>query len=233
MKNMQTNPTHPIPLEYGVYDIPLLLPASLEPQRQELQQTLLAAQRRLREFAMKHGWQVHVQEPFAIRVQIYAAKVAFDHALLEISGMGTSIELPETYCAALEQNILMSVSSELYGRLFSEGQEEYAFEKLLTHEMAHRLHIRILQGDEDAMGPVWFYEGFALFAANQFEHTLPSLTEYEIWNIVGDPERGSYKRYASLFRYFLSKVDLHELVERAGKADFAGWLKQQEDSQCH
>jgi hypothetical protein len=31
------------------------------------------------------------------------------------------------------------------------------FEKLLTHEMAHRLHIRILDGSEEAMGPVWFY----------------------------------------------------------------------------
>ena len=33
-----------------------------------------------------------------------------------------------------------------------DGDEENAFEKLLAHEMAHRLHIRILNGNENAMG---------------------------------------------------------------------------------
>jgi hypothetical protein len=218
-------PDTPPLIEPGVYDIPLQLDASLEPGRPALRETLMAAQRRLREFARKHGWEAHVQQPFAVQAHIYAAKPGFDHDLLAISGMDTTIELPETYCAALENYVLMSVSPELYQRLFPEGNETGAFEKLLTHEMAHRLHIRILKGDEDAMGPVWFYEGFALVAASQFEHHAPRLSEEEIWEVVGAEERGSYIRYASVLRTFLGKADLQRLVEMAGKPDFVDWLR--------
>jgi len=44
------------PVEYGVWDIPIVLAASLEPQRAALRNTLLAAQRRLTAFALKHDW---------------------------------------------------------------------------------------------------------------------------------------------------------------------------------
>ncbi len=119
----------------------------------------------------------------------------------------------------------MSVSPELYRNLYPEGDEENAFEKLLAHEMAHRLHIRILNGDEDAMGAVWFYEGFALYAAGQFEKNAPELSVTEIWSIVNDPERGSYKKYASVFQYFARKISIHQLVENAAKDEFLDWLK--------
>jgi hypothetical protein len=135
------------------------------------------------------------------------------------------MELPETYCAALEQGILMSVSPELYQRLYPEGDEGQAFEKLLTHEMAHRLHIRILDGNEEAMGPVWFFEGFALYAAAQFEQSLPALSAAGIWEIVGAEERGDYRRYAAVFRSFLGKASLQQLVGMAGKAEFVDWLR--------
>ena len=218
-------PDTPARIDPGVYDIPLQLDASLEPGRPALRETLLAAQRRLREFACKHGWEAHVQQPFALQAHIYEAKAGFDYDLLAISGMDTTIELPETYCAALENNILMSVSPELYQRLFPEGKEADSFEKLLTHEMAHRLHIRILKGDEEAMGPVWFYEGFALVAASQFEGRAPHLSEEEIWDVVDAQERGSYILYASVLRTFLGKTDLQRLVEMAGKPDFVDWLR--------
>lgn len=213
-------------VEDSVYEIPIQLAESLEPQRPLLRETLFAAQRRLREFAQKHSWQPHMRQSFAKRVQVYADKPSFDHNLLEICGLDTKMELPATYCAALEQGILLSVSPELYRILYPEGDEENAFEKLLTHEMAHRLHIRILNGDENAMGPIWFYEGFALYGAGQFERTAPELSTTEIWEIVNDPERGSYRKYASVFQYFVSKASIHELVENAAKDEFLDWLKE-------
>jgi hypothetical protein len=222
---MPTISTHPPQIEEGIYDIPLRLEASLEPQRTALQKILVAAQRRLREFASKHGWLVHIQEPFAMQTHIYDTKAKFDHELLEASGLDPSFEIPKTYCAALENNILLCVSPERYREVYPEGEEEDAFEKLVTHEMAHRLHIRILKGDEEAMGPVWFYEGFALYAASQFERTSPRLSLEEIWNVVSAQERGDYRQYATVFRYFLSKVGLHQFVEMAGKEDFANWLR--------
>jgi len=215
----------PSPIEYGVYDIPLELAPSLEPQRASLHTTLLAAQRRLSDFALRHNWQVHVKEPFARLFHVYAGKLSFDHDLLALCGLDPALELPPTYCAALEQGVLMSVTPELYRALYPQGDEEGAFEKLLAHEMAHRLHIRILGGDEDAMGPVWFYEGFALHAAGQFE-TAPHLAAAQIWDVVGAQERTDYRQYAAVFRHFLARAPLHQLISMAGKAEFADWLKE-------
>ncbi len=216
----------PDPIEYGVHDIPIHLAASLEPQRASLHSTLLATQRRLKDFALKHDWQACVEAPFAQLFHVYADKVSFDHDLLEICGLDTTIELPETYCAALEQGVLMSVSPKLYRALYPAGDEKSAFEKLLAHEMAHRLHIRILGGDEEAMGAVWFYEGFALYAAGQFEKTAPHLTAAEIWGVVSAPERGDYRQYAAVFQHFLGKASIQQLVDMAGKAEFVDWLRE-------
>jgi hypothetical protein len=212
-------------IDDAIYDLPIILDAPLEPQRNNLQRTIVAAQKRLRDFAKKYSWFAHVQKPFALQAHIYDTKANFDHDLLEISGMSTAIELPKTYCAALEKDMLMCVSPQLYRWVYPEGDENDAFEKLITHEMAHRLHIRILGGDEDAMGPIWFYEGFALFAASQFEQTAPIISIEEMWKVVRDPERGDYRQYATVFRYFLSIASLHKLVEMAGKQDFTDWLK--------
>jgi hypothetical protein len=225
LSNGMKYPHLPHPIEAGVYDISLLLDGSLEPKRLALQRTLWLAQRRLRDFALQHGWGIHVQEPFAVQAQIFSAKQSFDRALLELCNMDINIELPATYCAALEKNILLCVSPELYQQVYPEGVEEDSFEKLLAHEMAHRLHIRVLGGDEEAMGPVWFYEGFALYAANQFERSLLYLSSDDIWNIVGVKERGNYQQYATVFRYFLSKVSLQQLVEMAGQQDFIDRLR--------
>lgn len=211
-------------LEQGVFDIPLVLDPTLEPLRPELQASLVAAQRRLAAFASRYGWDRHVNAPFARQAHIYAEKERFDHDLLTLCGLDPEMVLPDTYCAALEQQVLLCVSPALYRQVYPEGDEPAAYEKLITHEMAHRLHIRVLDGDEEAMGPVWFYEGFAIYAAGQFEHTAPDLTMDEIWNVVHDPKRGSYRQYATVFRHFLNFTDLHQLVTRAGKADLIDWL---------
>ena len=212
-------------IEEGVYQIPIQLPDSLEPQRLFFQESILAAQRRLRKFAQKYYWQDHTKEPFASKFLVFADKASFDRNLLEVCELDTTIELPATYCAAIEQGILMAVSPELYRSIYPDGDEENAYEKLLTHEIAHRLHIRILNGDEDAMGDVWFYEGFALYAAGQFEKNAPSLSGEEIWAIVKDLDRGSYRRYASVFQYFVKKAPIQKLVEMANKDNFLDWLQ--------
>ena len=90
--------------------------------------------------------------------------------------------------------------------------------------MAHRLHVRILDGNEDAMGPVWFFEGFAIHAAGQFENY--SLKPAEIWEIVRSTETGSYKKYGAAFRYFLEKTSSQELIKAAGQDRFPEWLEE-------
>lgn|GEM_PF-4205356 len=43
-------------------------------------------------------------------------------------------------------------------------------------------------------------------------------------SIVGDPERGSYARYASVFRHFAARAPLQVLVTKAGEPGFVEWL---------
>lgn len=145
-------------IEEGIYDIPIILPESLEPRRNSLHSALMNAQRRLRNFAYHNGWGQFVKESFAKRAEIYDDQRRFVQTLLKRTHTDPSIELPSSVSAALEEDILMSVSPETYRRIYPEGIEEKSFEKLIAHEMAHRLHIRILGEDEDAMGPVWFID---------------------------------------------------------------------------
>ena len=212
--------------EKGIFSIPLTLPLSLEPQREFFERIILDAQRRLKRFAVAHGWGSYGEESFADRAEIFDDKEKFDITLKDITGTEQSVEFPRTFCAALENRILLCVSPELYRKNYPEGIEEHSYEKLMTHEMAHRLHIRILDGDEDGMGPVWFFEGFALFAADQFENEKIDLKQPDIWKIVTAKERGSYRLYSKVFRYFVKKVSIHELVERASTKDLICWLKE-------
>lgn len=211
-------------IEQGVYKIPLVLPKSLESQRHELEQTLLAAQRRLRSFAIQYGWRNLIKESFADRAEIYDDKNKFDQRFLKLHGENLSTKLPKAVSAALEKRVFISVSPELYSQNYPEGIEDKFFEKLITHEMAHRLHIRILNGNENAMGPIWFFEGFAIYAAGQFENYNPKMEPSEIWEIVRNTNRGSYKKYAIVFRYFLEKTSIQELIAHARHEDFFKWL---------
>jgi len=214
-----------IEIEEGVYGVPLILAPSLERERKDFEEILLAAQRRLRNFAIQNDWTKHVKKSFMNHAEIYDDKNMFDRELLKLSGAEPSVKLPKTYSAALEQNKFISVSPELYGQNYPDGIEDKSFEKLITHEMAHRLHIRILNKNEDAMGPIWFFEGFAIYACGQFENYHPKMEFSEILEIIKNPNRGSYKKYSIVFRYFLQKTSIHELIEHAGDNDFLKWLQ--------
>lgn len=127
--------------------------------------------------------------------------------------------------AALEKRQLIAVSPAIYHRNYPQGAEPNDWEMMLTHEMCHRLHVRILRGNKGAMGPIWFYEGFAIVGAGQFVHLAPSLTDEDIWQVVEDPKRGSYLKYATVMQHFLQRTTLHDMVARAGSPDFLTWLK--------
>ena len=209
----------------GIYSVPVILPLSLESRRNEFSNITITAQKRLRDFSIKNGWGDLVKENFMERVEIYDDKDKFDQTLIEVFHSDPSFKVPKTYSAVLENKILIAVSPELYSRNYPDGNEDRSYEKLMIHEIAHRLHVRILNGNEEAMGPVWFFEGFAIYAAAQFENKEEKLNTDEIWKIVNSTDRGSYKKYNTVFRYFLQKTSIHELIDHAGDDDFIGWLK--------
>jgi hypothetical protein len=121
----------------------------------------------------------------------------------------------------------MSISPQLYDTIFPEGIETDSFEKLITHELAHCLHVRILDGEEEKMGPIWFFEGFAIFAAGQFINDTSKPTN--LWEIVERERRGSYLQYGRVFGYFVDKIPLRELIRQSCKDNFIEWLKQKEE----
>jgi len=207
----------------------LILSGSMEKRKSEFQTYLDGAVRNIRSFAEKNSWQDLTKESFFDSVMIFDNKREFNNALLILAEADTSIELPDTYCAALEKRTLVAVSPEFYAQVYPEGIEEDSYEKLLTHEIAHRLHIRILNGNEEAMGPVWFYEGFALYAADQFKKSRVILGKNEMIELMKDPERGSYEKYHYIFRYFVNRIALAELIVKAKDDNFNDWLISQID----
>ncbi len=204
--------------------IPIILSKSLENRKEEFDNYLISARKNISNFAKKYNWSDLVKEEFIDSMMIFDIKKDFNKSLLILAEADTNTKLPDTYCAALEKRTLVVVSPEYYAKVFPEGIEQGSFEKLLTHEIAHRLHIKILNGNEEEMGPIWFYEGFAMFVANQFSNSKTKLSKKEMTLIMNDPNRGSYMKYNYIFRYFVEKISLTELISKAKNKDFNKWL---------
>ena len=74
------------------------------------------------------------------------------------------------------------------------------------------------------MGPIWFFEGFAVYVADQYVGSTPNLSESEIWQVVDATKRGSYPKYKAVFIHFLKGTTLSEYMKQAGEPDFTKWL---------
>lgn len=200
--------------------INLILPGSLENRRAEFRSCINSSIQNIKIFADKYGWIDFTEEEFMDRVMIFDNKSEFNSALLKLANADKSIKLPDTYCAALEKRTLAAVTPEFYSKVYPEGKELNSYEKLLTHELAHQLHVRVLYGDESSMGPVWFYEGFAIFAADQFSDSEIMLTKEEMVRIMLSEDRKSYIKYNYIFRYFTKRIPLKELIQKAKDDNF-------------
>ncbi|MCA9818454.1 MAG: hypothetical protein H6677_26635 [Candidatus Obscuribacterales bacterium] len=209
---------------HAAEDIELRLGDSLKGKESFYRDIYRKSRTRLESFAKKHGWEGLLNEPFIKRIEIYDGKEAYDQMLRTIYPELKNKTIPKTFAAGIEKGVYFSVSPAVYARIYPQGEDPDAFEKLFTHELAHRLHVRILDGDEERMGPIWFFEGFATIASGQFEKNKADLSAEEIAKLLDQKERGSYLKYNKLLKHFLKKHTLKELVERAGDKDFQSWL---------
>ena len=204
----------------------LKLSDSLEKDRMFFMNVINSAQENINLFAKKQSWEIFTQESFFDEVMIFDSKSLLNSTVVEITNSDPTMDLPEKFSGCLENRILAVLSPELYSKIYPEGNEENSFQKLLEHEIAHRLHVRILIGDEDAMGPIWFYEGFAIYVSDQFKESLSTLSKEEMWEIVNMSKRISYQKYGFFFKYLLQHVSLQEMVKKAGKVGFDQWIYQ-------
>ncbi|MFO7814520.1 MAG: hypothetical protein R6V14_02060 [Halanaerobiales bacterium] len=209
-------------LFFGVYKIPLTINGIINITKEQLEKKIKRAQLRLKEFSVKYGWEDYIKEPFLKNVFIYDKQSKLINKLVEISNLNKE-DFPEKISAVINNKNLYILSPENYLRVYPEGEEVKSYEKLITHELAHELHMRILGGKEELMGPIWFYEGFAVFAADQFKNY--KLETSEIWEVINSEKRITYKYYGAIIRFLLNKVTLNQLVKKAKKEDFVDWVK--------
>ncbi|MBM3270158.1 MAG: hypothetical protein FJZ01_21190 [Candidatus Sericytochromatia bacterium] len=219
----------PMLVDIGVWDLPLALSPSLEGRRDFIEEMLLSAQRRVRDFARRHKWHRQVAEPLAQRAAVYADKARFDLALIKLQG-GKARKIPKTRVAALQGDALLLAAPEVYKDLAAEGIETDSYEKLMAHELAHGLHSRLLDGNDDLAGPEWFREGFAVYAANQYE-LLQEDPDLDLIHrtLAGTP--AGHQVYGAVVRHFARRVPLADLVRRAYLPTFRSWLLQLETAQ--
>ena len=180
----------------------------------------------VREFAEHHGWTAHLQDPFFRGVELFQTQGALWQRILELNGI-SDIPMPtDGLTAALENQVLVAVVPEEAQRVRPEyfaSNEDWI--RVLAHEIVHRLHVRILGGNEEAMGPVWFFEGFAVMGSGQvFGDELEVESVDRALELAHSEGRGAYARYAAALRFFALQVPLAELVAHAGDADFEAWL---------
>jgi hypothetical protein len=208
-----------------VFPLSVELPPSLQGEQALYEEMFATAQRRMMTCAFSHGWKEEVAHPFLVRALIFDSREAFQHEVRRRFSLPLAQAIPGSYAAIIQAGVFCGVSREIYAGQYGGAPERDYYEKLICHELCHELHIRILNYREELMGPVWFYEGFAIYGSGQFEGSIPELTEQEIWKIAESTKRMNYRNYAAMMRFFLRFAALREMVVRAGTVDFVPWLR--------
>ncbi len=197
---------------------PVSFPDGYPGSAEEIRVTIARAQGRIDRFAQEHGWEALLRPVLYDSCEIFDSGAALLARIRQIHSLPEDVKQPTaTVVGALEKRILLFVSPDEFARVVPElAAELNAYEKLMAHEIAHRLHVAILAGDEERMGPRWFYEGFAVVASGQHQGAE-----------LGDPEAAmasaSYRDFGALVRALMDHVPLEELVRRAGDSDFEAW----------
>lgn len=204
------------------------LPPALDDQRPTLEQTVVDAQHIVDAFAAQHDWQAQARLHFD-SVEIHATQASLWQRVLAIHDMPSTTPLPTSGLAAvLEGRVLMAVTPHVYREMHPAYTEQADFyTRILAHEIVHHLHVAVLQGDEDAMGPTWFFEGFAVVGSGQ-QMGAPLAYASVDEALAGAHDMKSpqaYRRFAAAVRFFMQRVPLTEMVAHAKDDDFEDWLR--------
>ncbi len=218
------NGAPPVAIDRGEVADRIVLPAAEEPRRGWYAEQVVAAHEAIAAFAARHGWASKVR-PFFHRVEIHADQHALWARLRTVFGLPDEAPLPTPGLAgALERGVLHAVTPDVYARVQPRyGATPGAYGRLLAHEMAHRLHVAVLDGDEERMGPAWFYEGFAVVASGDLVGLEVAKAD-DLWRHARADGPGAYAHYAAAVRFLAARVPLPELVARAGDAGLEGWV---------
>jgi hypothetical protein len=211
----------------GAFEANLILPAGHESRRADVVRAVADAVDIVHRFAVQHGWSSHVTAPFFRGVELYLTQEELWQRILELNDVQDVPVPTDALTAALEKDILLAVVREEAERARPEYfQTEDDWVRALAHEMIHRLHVRILGGNENAMGPQWFYEGFAVLGSGQALGIDQRVDDVDnALSMAAFTGRGAYARYAAAIRFFAERIPLQRLVANAERAAFQDWLR--------
>jgi hypothetical protein len=208
-------------------DAILTVPPEYQARRGEVASAVVTAVAIVRDFALHHRWSRCVEEPFFHRIEIYRTQDALWRRMLALNE-AEDLPMPtDALTAGLEKGVLLALIREEAER----ARPEYFstrddWTRAFAHEMVHQLHVRILNGQEERMGPQWFFEAFAVIGSGQaLGQGIQVRNVDEAVRLTEATGRGSYAQYAAALRYFTERIPLPQLVERAAAADFQAWLR--------
>ncbi|MDD3477555.1 MAG: alpha/beta hydrolase [Candidatus Izemoplasmatales bacterium] len=128
--------------------------------------------------------------------------------------------MEDTFVGVATNQHLYLMNPSYYAKVYPEGIERQSYAKLVAHELAHLAHEKYVDHVDQDMGPIWFYEGFAVAASTQWIGQDDVLTPSQIESILTHEGRLFYRYFGSLFRVLMTKFTLTELLDMAKNNDF-------------
>lgn len=172
-------------------------------------------------FAFRHDFGRAYERGLAREVQVFATKAAFDRFLQVTGEWPAQTPVPENVVAVFNNGRLLAAAEEDARRTNPAIDSHDAYVRILAHELVHGLHVAVLRGDKSAMGPRWFFEGFAVAAAGQFDEQQISAADYRA--VIAGLPKADYRLFGAAVRKLAQTHTYAELIERARKPDFDTW----------
>lgn len=185
---------------------------------EDFRPTLERATERLADFARREALGGLAPARFAERVIVYPSKACFDAMVRSSPGWPSAQrDVPRNFLGVAQQRELHVVAWPVFHEVHpADSLDDYV--KLVAHELTHLLHAA-MAGDEDRMGPIWFYEGLAVAAADQYPGA-PVPTGDALHDVLHSSDRGNYADYGAIVRALSRHRSLGVLVQFAPDPDF-------------
>ena len=152
-------------------------------------------------------------------VFIFENHKQFSAKLSSVLNVAESEILPNHVGTIINKSLYI-MDQQYYSNQHPEQETNTSYQKLITHELTHQYHIFFLNGNEDHMGPVWFYEGFACSLADQFNDSKTSFSLKEIHDAMFSTKRVSYNIYKVIFDICMEEKSVLWLLHNAHKENF-------------
>ena len=165
--------------------------------------------------------------PLIERVVIFESPVAARKYFHDHYGVPLD-QVPDTFAGTVQDKTLYLVTKAAYREIWRTTYPQWAwsdieYRRLIVHELVHAAHegyARTKLGSADAMGPTWFFEGFAVMAADQFERPLMTAEQVKAQFAAGGPKGSSYPEFGRIVRSLGHAYGLKRVVDHAGEAGF-------------